>query len=207
MGARYALRGRVRRWWKPALAALSLLGVLYATRLYWLRQAGEFLVRGEPPQKAEVAVVLAGDWFGHRIMKALELTRQGYASRVLVDSPRGPYDTTEAELAIGFAVRRGASRELLEPLPMQTRSTMAEAQVVDQELRRRNLTRALIVTSNYHTRRTRSIFRYFGSPEVQYTVVAAPDEDFSPDAWWRTRDGQKIVFLEYVKLLNWWLVD
>ena len=187
--------------------ALALLAVIYASRHLWLREIGGFLVEAEPPQAADIGVVLAGDGFGHRIMKAVDCVRQGYVKQVLVDGPRGLYDLNEAALAIRFAVSRGAPQEALIPLPMRARSTAAEVQVVDAELQKRNVHKALIVTSNFHTRRARAVFRRFGSRNIRYIIVAAPDEDFSPDDWWRSRDAQKVVFFEYAKLVDWWLAD
>ncbi|HZS49773.1 MAG TPA: hypothetical protein VFA54_02855, partial [Bryobacterales bacterium] len=68
-----------------------LLALIYAGRHLWLREIGEFLVVSDAPQNADIAVVLAGDGFGRRILKAAELVRQGYVPRVLVDGPRGMY--------------------------------------------------------------------------------------------------------------------
>ncbi len=198
-----AARG-LRRWGKWLLVPV-LAAALYGGRHVWLREMGEFLVKADPPQPADIVVVLAGDGYGHRIMKGVELAQQGYVKLVLVDGPVGAYDFNEADLAIQFATRRGAPKELLVPFPMKARSTMAEAQIVDRELRRRQVHKALIVTSTYHTRRTRSVFRRYGSPGIQYVVVAAPDQDFEPQGWWLSRDAEKLVFLEYVKLFNWWL--
>lgn len=192
-----------RKW----LVALALVIAIYASRHFWLRQMGEFLLHAEPPQSADVAVVLAGDGYGHRILKAVECYREGYVKQVMVDGPRGFYGFDESALAIRFAVDRGAPKEIFIPLPMRSRSTFAEARSIDAELRKRNMHKALIVTSNFHTRRTYSIFRRVGSPGIQYIIVAAPDEDFAPDDWWHSRDAEKVLFFEYVKLLNWWLGD
>ena len=187
------------------LLALALAGAVYAGRGVWLLWMGEFLIRAEPPRAADVAVVLAGDGYGHRIMRGVELVRQGYVKQVLVDGPLGNYDYDEAALAIQFAVRRGAPKEILVPVPMPVRSTVAEARVIAPELERRGVKTALIVTSNYHTRRARAVFKRFGSPNIRYVIVAAPDEDFRPEDWWLSRDAQKVVFMEYVKLGAWWL--
>lgn len=203
-GTKRTGRSRIGRW-RKWLVAMALVAALYASRGVWLRAMGEFLVRGEAPQAADVAVVLAGDGYGHRLMRAVDLARQGHVRQVLVDGPLGVYDSNEAELAIQFALRRGVPSELLAPVLMRARSTVAEAKAIDAELRKRNLSKALVVTSNFHTRRARAVFDRFGSPGIQYVVVAAPDEDFTPEDWWRSRDARKVVFLEYVKLLNWWL--
>ncbi len=183
---------------------LGLVAAGYASRSFWLRQIGAFLVSAEAPEPADVAVVLAGDGYGHRMMRAVDLVRQGYVKEVVVDGPRGYYDWDESRLAIQFAVDRGAPREIFTPLRTTARSTVTEARAVEAELQRRNIHKALIVTSNFHTRRTRSVFQRFGSPKIRYVIVEAPDEDFRPEDWWRTRDAQKVVVLEYLKLLDWW---
>jgi uncharacterized SAM-binding protein YcdF (DUF218 family) len=117
------------------------------------------------------------------------------------------YGFDESQLAIRFAVAEGAPPGIFIPFPIRARSTVAEVQRIDAELRRRGVRKALIVTSNYHTRRARSILDHFGSPGIQYVVVAAPDEDFEPGSWWRSRDAQKVVFFEYAKLFHWWLLE
>jgi hypothetical protein len=56
----------------------------------------------------------------------------------------------------------------------------------------------MIVTSNYHTRRTRYLCEHVFPADVHVLVVAAPDHDYDPDSWWKTREGLKIFFHEFV---------
>jgi uncharacterized SAM-binding protein YcdF (DUF218 family) len=72
-------------------------------------------------------------------------------------------------------------------------------------LRRRNVHRVLLVTSDYHSRRAGRIFRAAertlgGGIEIR--MVATPDKEFQPDSWWRSRQGQKIAFMEWTKTLS-----
>lgn len=204
LGLTYKRGGRRLRLVVGVLAGLSVVVTgLYAGRAIWLRQVGGFLIRAQAPEAADLAVVLAGDGSGHRILKAVDLVRQGYVKRVLVDGPRGMYGYDESALAIRYAVDEGAPKEIFIPLPMRVRSTIDESRVVDRELRKRNVRAALVVTSNFHTRRAGEVFRSLGSP-VRYIVVAAPDEDFRPEDWWHSREAQKVVVQEYAKLLYWW---
>ena len=201
------LRGKEKRrvGWRKWVLLLALAAALYGSRSWWLRGLGEFLVQAEEPRQADVAVVLAGDGNGYRLLRAVELVRQGYAKQVFIDGPYAAYGNNEAELAVNWAVRQGIPREILVPLPMKARSTVVEAESLNRELEKRGVAKALIVTSNFHTRRTRAVFRRLGNPSIQYTVVAAPDEDFSPEDWWHSRDAKKVLLLEYAKLVNWWL--
>jgi uncharacterized SAM-binding protein YcdF (DUF218 family) len=192
-----------RRLWIAVL--LVVLGAAYAGRSTVLTAMGNFLVRNDPPEKAEIIVVLAGDGTGSRIMKAVELVKQGYAPKILVDGPRGHYDVRESELAIEFAVRRGADPEIFQPFPINGQSTLEEAKSVHPELRRQGVGKAILVTSNFHTRRAGNIFDNQSANEIDYLVIAADYRDFQPDQWWRTRQGQKVLFLEYMKTLHSWL--
>jgi len=169
----------------------------------WLRAMGGYLVRGEEPFRADMALVLAGDGFGQRILKSADLARQGFTSRVLVSGPDGMYGYNEAELAIPFAVRHGYPLSWFTPFPHESRSTRQEAEAIAPELRRLGVRRCLLVTSNYHTRRAGRIFRA-AAPEVEFRVIAAADRAYNPAAWWHTREGWKCFVLEWLKTVAGW---
>jgi uncharacterized SAM-binding protein YcdF (DUF218 family) len=199
-----ARKRRGRGGWRALLVLAVLAGLLYVGRPWWLRAVGHFLIQEDAPEKADMAVVLAGDGYGRRVLRGVELAQQGYVPRVLVDGPAGYYDSNEADLAIQFAVNRGARLEIMTPLHMRATSTVDEARIVDRELRQRRAAKALVITSNYHTRRARAVFRKYGSPGIEYRFVASPDEYFNPDNWWRSREAEKILLIEYLKLFAWW---
>jgi hypothetical protein len=67
---------RSRRQW--LLCLLLVTAVAVAAHPLWLRWLGHLLVKSEPPVKAELVVVLAGDWTGGRILKGGELVKQEY---------------------------------------------------------------------------------------------------------------------------------
>jgi uncharacterized SAM-binding protein YcdF (DUF218 family) len=184
------------------LFTLGLAVLLLLTRSWWLSALGYALVHDEGPAKADIAVVLAGDAYGHRIVKAGELVRAGYVPAVLVSGPAGAYGLHECDLAIPFAVRQGFPPEWFIAFPNNTLSTREEAAAILDELRRRKVNSFLLVTSTYHTARARRIFLAAehasgGGPQVR--MVAAPDEFFQPNSWWRSRQGQKTAFMEWSK--------
>jgi len=183
------------------LAVLVLIaGVIHAQILNAL---GGYLVHADAPQPADAALVLAGDGWGHRILTAAQLVRDGYVPKVLVSGPDGSYGNHECDLAIPFAMRHGYPESYFVHVEHNGRSTLAEAHAVLSEVRREGLKRILVVTSNYHTRRAGRIFRSL-APDLTILVVAAPDEYFTPDGWWRNREGQKIFLTEWEKTVaNW----
>jgi uncharacterized SAM-binding protein YcdF (DUF218 family) len=184
------------------LIATVLVVLLVLTSSWWLPGLGYALIHNESPVKADIAVVLAGDQYGHRIVKAGELVRAGYVPAVLVSGPAGAYGLHESDLAIPFAVRQGFPAEWFIAFPNSSLSTREEAAAVLVELRRRKVRSFLLVTSDYHSARARRIFLATerasgGGPEMR--TVAAPDEFFQADRWWRTRQGQKVAFMEWSK--------
>ena len=175
-------------------------GALAVTHNVWLRWLGEYLTYTEPPCKADMIVVLAGDWWGNRAIKAGELVRAGWAPTVLISGAGAAYGINEGDLALQFLIGKGYPPEWFFNLPSPARSTEEEAHYVVRELRRRNVHRFILVTSDFHTRRAADVYRKAAS-DLPFCVVAAPDPDFSPDGWWHTREGRKTAFFEWCKTL------
>ena len=185
------------------IVVLIALGA-WVTRDRIMTALGNHLVSASPPEKADIAVVLAGDAFGHRILTAADLVKNGYVPVVLVSGPGGEYDFHECDLAIPFAMKRGYPASDFAHLEHDARSTAEEAAVIVPELRRRNAHKVLLVTSNYHTRRAGALFRR-AAPDLTIVTISAPDEHFTPEAWWHSREGQKTFLMEWEKTVGVWL--
>ena len=184
-------------WLSVAFAvALSLL---FHNQI--LTGLGTWLVKTDPIQKCDVALVLGGDVSGNRILKAAELVREGYAPKLLVSGPSGFYGFHESDLAIPFAVKYGYPEAIFVHLDNDAHSTKEEAAAAIAEIRRMGVHRVLLVTSDFHTRRASGIYRAM-APDLDFDVVAAPDLNFSPGGWWHNREGRKTFALEWVKTIT-----
>lgn len=189
------------RWW---LVVLPLVVIAVIFRPQILGALGGYLVHEDAPQKADAALVLAGDGWGNRILAGAQLVRDGYVPKVLVSGPDGDYGLHESALAIPFAVKHGYPESYFVPVDHQARSTQAEAAAVMPEIRREGIRRIVVVTSNYHTRRAGRIFRAL-APDLTILMVGARDQNFTPDGWWHNREGQKIFLAEWEKTIANWL--
>jgi uncharacterized SAM-binding protein YcdF (DUF218 family) len=189
-----------RRLVQLGLGVIALAVLLLVTQNLWLRWLGEFLVSTTPPCKADLIVVLAGDYEGNRIRKAGDLQRAGWAPTVLVSGAGHAYGFNEGDLAIQFAIRAGFPAAVFFNLPSPARSTEDEASYIIAEMRRRGVHRFLLVTSDFHTHRAADIYRK-AAPDLPFCVVAAADPDFSADGWWHTREGRKTAFFEWCKTI------
>ncbi len=184
-----------------ALAGAVLVAAVFHT--FVMAALAGYLEKDSAPVKADLAYVLAGDGYGHRIFKAGDLVREGYAPEALVGGPAGTYGFHECDLAIPFAVKAGYPESYFIRLPMEAHSTREEALVAVAEFRRRGVKRVLLVTSNYHTRRTGGLFRAT-APDIDFIVVGAPDEHFTAQGWWRDREAEKTFVIEWLKTVAGW---
>ena len=193
---------RPSRFLKFLLALVLLAAILYLARPLWLRALGRALVDDEGPAKADIAVVLAGDYTGHRIDQAAGLVRKGYVPVVLVDGPPDFFGGHESTLAIQYEVAKGSPAAWFIDFPIQATSTQAEANLVVPELRRRNIHSYLLVTSDFHSARAARIFRATQRQlgyDAAMRVVVSHGRDFNPDNWWQSREGKKAAFIEWCK--------
>lgn len=189
---------------------LRVLLLLFATAVLlavllnsvWLPWLGSALVRDDGPSKADMAVVLGGDYYGNRILKAAELVKAGYVRAALVSGPAEFYGFYESDLAIPFAVHHGYPADMFIPFPNRALSTREEAPLILGELRKRGVHSFLLITSDFHTARAARVFEAALKKTgggLSFRVTAAPHHFFQANNWWRSRESQKTVFLEWSK--------
>jgi uncharacterized SAM-binding protein YcdF (DUF218 family) len=189
---------RSKLWVAAVLLCLVVGGLFFAKPIF--RGIGSLYVQDGPPEAADIIVVLAGDYSGHRILKGAELARRGFAPLVLSDSSDLIYGHTESELAAGYAIQKGYSPALFVTVNWRAHSTVEEAGQAVAELRRRGAHRILVVTSLWHTGRSGRIFRRL-APEMEIHMVGADDPAWHGGNWWMEREGKKAFFLEGVKTI------
>ena len=171
----------------------------------FLVHAGDWLVVDDP-QPADVIVVLAGDP-KHRSDRALELLRQGYVPKVLVDVPTAGnlYGFTHLELAAkyyGSLPEAGA----INICPIDGLSTKDETVDVRRCLAGKSAKRILLVTSDYHTVRALRIFQK-EMPDKIFSIAAARDPAQFGTRWWTHRQWAKTCLDEWMRRFWWTAVD
>ncbi len=147
--------------------------------------------------------MLGGDDFGMRIIKAAQLAQSGYTPYVIVSGPQN-LSGYECDVTIECARRQGYPASLFRPLPIPSDSTRDETAFIGRYLKTSNIHKILLVTSNYHTRRSARLMRS-QNPWLQVVVVAAPDRFFTPNGWWKSRNGLKTFFFEASKTVATWV--
>jgi uncharacterized SAM-binding protein YcdF (DUF218 family) len=187
-----------------AVCAAALL-MIFSHRVLW--SLGALLDSSEPPQKADMIVVIGGDLRGNRILKAAELVREGYGPKVLVSGQDAMFGRHESDMAIDFAVEHNYPRDEFIPLRYPALSTVDEAAADIRQLRELGVHKYILVTSPYHTARAARIFRREGRREgagLEVHTVSAPEPYWQNGEWWKSREGRKLWLLEFVKTMADW---
>jgi len=197
------------------LLLFSLAGgfTTYLRRESILTRAGEYLVVSDPLQKADAMEIMASGPL-KRSLKAAELYRQGWAPRIVVTKDEQIFDMEELK-HYGISVYEGheivcailkfhkVPADVIEVLDGNNHGTWDEALKLRKYMQERGLKRLIVVTSNFHTRRTRLAFRRAlrGTGIDVLVEGAPPDFEFDPDRWWLRKKDSKTLVEEYQKLI------
>lgn len=179
-------------------ALLVLLLIAFHRPL--LTAAGRFLIIADPLERADVIVVLAGGRADERVGQAAALYKQGLAPLVLLSGGEQLMGISVPELLRRQALAHGVPASALLYESSST-STAEQARFLRPLLEGRGVRRAIVLTSSYHTRRTRLLFRriFRGSP-VDTRVYPVQQDWFRPEQWWTRDQDTETVVLEYIKL-------
>jgi uncharacterized SAM-binding protein YcdF (DUF218 family) len=188
-------RGCLFHLFRFFILCLVLAGAVWLARVPLMTAAAGYLVEDDGVQHAELAVVLGGDEYGTRVLRGAELGRQRYVPQVLVSFP---HHFGSCDSGVGFATAKGYPAGLFREFPNSAQSTREEVTAIDGLLRANGVRKILLVTSNYHTRRSAYLLRGI-DPNLQVLAVPASDPNFTPYTWWKSREGRKTFILEWAK--------
>jgi uncharacterized SAM-binding protein YcdF (DUF218 family) len=194
-----AVGGR-RRLWLVVLLALVIVGVAcHVLRQPLLSRLGRTLVVADPLEKADAALVLAGDG-RYRVRAAAHLYRQGWVRKVVLSGAQGPFGVYETEFSVPFAVSQGISRSDILPIPNTTRFIDQEAELLVKVAEGQGIRSLYVVTTSYEARRARRVFQRIAGGRLRVLVYPARDEAFDLDRWWQSRQGRKAILMEWLGL-------
>jgi uncharacterized SAM-binding protein YcdF (DUF218 family) len=161
---------------------------------------GNYLICTDPLERADLIVVMGGDFWGPRVSKAAELAAQGLAPLVLISGPHY-YGRPEGELAIEFLVKQGYRSDLFAVFAHNEGSTLGEVRLLAGELARRGVKRVIVVTTAYHSRRCAILFRLF-CPGIRFISAPAPGAQYHAEEWWKDPSSDDLFFSEWSKILG-----
>jgi uncharacterized SAM-binding protein YcdF (DUF218 family) len=168
----------------------------------WL--AGKYVVDdGLAP--ADVIVALRGSQEEERIRmtEAVRLVREHYAPAMMFSSDARPFfDVRERQVVESYWQRAGVPASQLSFCENTADSTLEEAHFLLDCLRQSGAKQVIIVTSAYHTRRSRFIFQHvFSGTGIVPRLHPVSTEEFWDQHWWRRRRWAKTHAEETAKLV------
>ncbi len=190
------------------LLAAAVLAAFVAT----LPFAGRLLVAEDRLEKADVLIVLSGAPVD-RWLEAADLYLEGFAPRILlspgrIDSAgriarsRGVRLMTEAEAVRDALEQLHVPDDAILVMPGSMDNTADEAHAAHLMAAQNGWKRLIVVTSQYHSRRTRFAFQreFRGTP---VTIIVRPSryDEATPGRWWKSRNDVRQVVYESEKLL------
>lgn len=160
----------------------------------------------DEPSPADIIVVLAGDY--SRPFYAADLFAKGLAAEVWISQPvqseaeslaikEGVEILPEEAAYRQILIRRGVPADKIRLYGRGIMSTVNEALALSNTLEDRHR-KILIVTSRYHARRSRFIFRR-ELPGIDIRVVATPYENFTR-RWWTQQAMARAAVTETAKM-------
>jgi uncharacterized SAM-binding protein YcdF (DUF218 family) len=191
---------------RSLLAALLFCAILGGLLVLAALRASSWLERPDALQKADAILVLGED--PTRAFAAADLYSAGLAPKILLSRPRRQprmsYLESQGICVPWFEVaghtilrNRGIPEEAIGTFGEDLISTVTEARAAAAALPR--VHRVIVVTSPYHVRRARLIFRdQFRDAEV---LFATDHYETLPRAWWAQEDSATHVIMEALKLM------
>ena len=188
------------------LALASFVLFFYLVRHPIFRFIAESWVVEDPLNKADALIVLSDDnFYADRATRAAELFREGKAPLVVASGRRLRPGAGIAELMEHDLIERGVPKDKILRVAEEGDSTLEQAETLAKFVQAKKWHSAIVVTSNYHTRRARYIFQHVFPHGIDVRVASARDADFDPQAWWVKRKSTNLFMREILgKMVTIW---
>ena len=189
-----------------AIAGLFFL-ILYLFPEFILTKFSKVLVYEDALVPAEAIVVLTGSWSGNRMSGGALLFKKGFGQFVVFAGHEIYPGTNKSVLMKKYAVQLGVPEKniLIKPEISGDLSTWGEGQAILKLLGEKDIKSFILVTSKFHTRRAHAVYKKLineSRTNIKFQVYGAEDPDIPIKNWWKTRVGKKVIFMEYLKTLN-----
>lgn len=154
----------------------------------------KFLCVDSGPVDADVIVVLGGG-ARDRPERAVALFKEHAAPRILLSG------LGDSRISRRFLIEAGVPARSIE-MENQSRTTRENAIDAVKLLRKAGARRVIIVTSWYHSRRALACFEHYG-PMMQF--YSRPSYFAYRRADWPRQNFTRRIYLEYPKMLGYWM--
>jgi len=189
------------------LILLALIIVLFLFKNNILRGLGNFLICEDPLQKSTYTFVLSGGpW--DRGNEAVKIFKAGFTDTLVCTGENIPHDFKalglemfESEITEKNMLRHGVPQGNVILIKKGT-STQEESDIILEFCKSRNSKQAIIISTDFHTRRVTQVFKKkFADSGIEVIVHAAPSSNYDAQNWWKDENGLIALNNEYIKQL------
>ncbi|MEK5435779.1 MULTISPECIES: YdcF family protein [Paenibacillus] len=173
---------------------LSIFLLLLITGFF---SAGRFLALTEPPNQADVIIVLSGGQ--DRVEKAAELYKSGYAPYIILSNAKE--STSSSGDMLQTALNLGIPQEAIYTENAAS-STYQNAEFTLPIMKEHDFKSTIVVSSDFHMRRVKLLFdRVYKKSDIELTYVGSVS-GYNAKRWWSDRKSTETTFNEYVKMIG-----
>ncbi len=179
-----------------------VLGMLWLLLPFALEEPAQFLVYEKPLTNPDIIIVLGGD-AGKRTDGAAALYHKYHHPKLVMTS--GSYFLEPQAVTMKrYMVEKWKIPTEDISTEIESTSTYENAVFTYPMIKQSGFKRILIVTSDYHTRRSFWIFkRIFKDPTIQLGIQSTSNE-LPEKKWWKDAKATETVILEWIKTCIYW---
>ena len=209
-------RTRSRIFLYLGLGVIGICVLGYFVHPIVLASVGAYLVVEDVLEPASAILVLSGR-SPLRALEAARLYKDGWAPKIILTQALRKEDFYAfSSLGIDFVeqheydrealLRSGVPDDAIMVIEEKVENTLAELKAVLRLPGSPKATTLIIVTSNYHTRRTAAIWDHLTDGQLKVVVRwTRSDTSFDTATWWTNRHSIRYLVNEYMGLINYWL--
>jgi uncharacterized SAM-binding protein YcdF (DUF218 family) len=193
------LRSAAKWLLRSVLLLLLLLTPIVLTASYWLPAIGNWLSYPADPVVQTEAIAVYGGYF-ERANYGVELYHQGVAPEIWhTGYPKFDQRVTQRMLDQGVAANDFRW--------LDSRSTWEDGAAIATAIEENNIESVLLVTEWWHSRRALcATHLHLGAQDVAVWYTASPTRrNYTPENWWQSRSGIKLIASELGKFGFYWL--
>ncbi len=211
----------IRKISKKNLIFAGLVLAFFVLAFSAIRSAGTFLVKYDAPQNPTPTIILMGS-IADRVLETNDIYKAGLTDTIIIANSNQSGGEALLQYGITIPNNTALSAQILKQLgipdssifilPGKTKSTRDEADTLISWIKTNNirLHAITIVSSSAHMRRANMVFNdAFNDNNLNIKIYTIPSKysDFNPKHWYTHRESAKQVFMEYIKMISFLLVE
>lgn len=193
--------------WRYVLLCLIVICFFFYILRFLLPGMTDYLVIESSPKPSDVIIVLGGEVKGERTKLAVKLFQKGMAKKIIFsDGTDLSWRLKAVDEMVALAQQLGVPKTAIVK-EQASQSTYENALYTRKLMEQNGWSSAIIVTTNWHLRRTSFIFgKIYANSNIALCYAGAPDPYHSSfEQWWKDGEREQVILTEWAKLIVYWL--